>query len=102
MSAEEKRKVVLDLYHGSKTVYTEKEILSAAAKAGVNANTYEMLSSKDIASLIISQHLNVPCLSRGRVVWKRSIKVWSMTGWSTRRRLAVATTFGPFPPRRIV
>jgi hypothetical protein len=39
MSAEEKRKVVLDLYHRTKTVFTEKEILSAATKAGVNANT---------------------------------------------------------------
>jgi hypothetical protein len=39
MSGEEKRKVVLDLYHRTKTVFTEKEILTAATKAGVNANT---------------------------------------------------------------
>jgi hypothetical protein len=40
MSAEEKRKVILDIYHKSKSVYVEKEILTLAAKAGVNANTY--------------------------------------------------------------
>lgn len=40
MSMEEKRKVVLDIYHKTKSVYTEKEILALAAKAGVNANTY--------------------------------------------------------------
>jgi len=39
MSAEEKRQVVLGIYHKTKQVYTEKEILALAAKAGVNANT---------------------------------------------------------------
>ena len=39
MSAEEKRKVVLGVYHKTKQVYTEKEILTLAAKAGVNSNT---------------------------------------------------------------
>lgn len=37
MSKEEKRKVVLDIYHKSKEVYTEKEILALVSKAGVNA-----------------------------------------------------------------
>jgi hypothetical protein len=40
MSADEKRKVILDIYHQSKEVFTEKEILALATKAGVNANTY--------------------------------------------------------------
>lgn len=40
MSAEEKRKAVLDIYHRTKSVFTEKEIIAAATKAGVNANTY--------------------------------------------------------------
>ena len=40
MSADEKRKVILDIYHKSQSVYTEKEILTLASKAGVNANTY--------------------------------------------------------------
>jgi len=39
MSAEEKRKVILGIYHTSKDVYTEKEIVSLATKAGVNANS---------------------------------------------------------------
>jgi len=39
MSMDEKRKVVLDIYHKSKSVYTEKEILTLASKAGVNTNT---------------------------------------------------------------
>ncbi len=39
MSAEEKRKVILDLFHKSKSVYTEKEIITLATKAGVNSNT---------------------------------------------------------------
>jgi len=39
MSAEEKRKVILTLYHQTKSVYTEKEIIALATKAGVNANT---------------------------------------------------------------
>jgi len=39
MSAEEKRKVILGIYHKDQQVYTEKEILSLAAKAGVNANS---------------------------------------------------------------
>jgi len=39
MSAEEKRKVILALYHQTKSVYTEKEIIALATKAGVNANT---------------------------------------------------------------
>ncbi len=39
MSAEEKRKAILAIYHTSKDVYTEKEIVSLATKAGVNANS---------------------------------------------------------------
>lgn len=39
MSAEEKRKVILDIYHKSKEVYTEKDICALATKAGVNAGT---------------------------------------------------------------
>lgn len=39
MSAEEKRRVVIGIYHSSKEVYTEKEIISLATKAGVNANS---------------------------------------------------------------
>mmetsp|Transcript_24575 Transcript_24575/g.51954 ORF Transcript_24575/g.51954 Transcript_24575/m.51954 type:complete len:239 (+) Transcript_24575:124-840(+) len=39
MSAEEKRKVILGIYHKEQLVYTEKEILSLAAKAGINANS---------------------------------------------------------------
>ncbi|KAI2513634.1 hypothetical protein MHU86_774 [Fragilaria crotonensis] len=39
MSKDEKRKAVLDIYHTTKQVFTEKEILSLASKAGVNANT---------------------------------------------------------------
>lgn len=40
MSVDEKRKVILDIYHKTKAVYTEKEIISLATKAGVNTNTY--------------------------------------------------------------
>ena len=40
MSAEEKRNVILNIYHSEKSVYTEKEILALAVKAGVNAGTY--------------------------------------------------------------
>jgi len=39
MSAEEKRKAILQIYHRTKQVYTEKEIVALATKAGVNANT---------------------------------------------------------------
>jgi hypothetical protein len=39
MSAEEKRQTILKIYHGSKEVYTEKEIVALASKAGVNGNT---------------------------------------------------------------
>lgn len=39
MSAEEKRKVMLAVYHKTKQVYIEKEILSLASKEGINANT---------------------------------------------------------------
>jgi len=39
MSAEEKRKVILGIYHKDQQVYTEKEIISLAAKAGVNVNS---------------------------------------------------------------
>ena len=39
MSAEEKRQTILGVYHKMKQVYTEKEILALASKAGVNANT---------------------------------------------------------------
>eukprot|EP00957_Ditylum_brightwellii_P143715 10949263-Ditylum_brightwellii.AAC.1 len=37
--APEKRQVTLDIYHKTKSVYTEKEILSLATKADINANT---------------------------------------------------------------
>ena len=39
MSADEKRQAILGIYHRTKEVYTEKEIISLAAKAGVNQNT---------------------------------------------------------------
>jgi hypothetical protein len=39
MSLEEKRSTILKIYHGSKEVYTEKEIVALASKAGVNGNT---------------------------------------------------------------
>lgn len=39
MSAEEKRQAILGVYHSTKEVYTEKEIIALAAKAGVNQNT---------------------------------------------------------------
>lgn len=39
MSTEEKRKKVLSIYHQTKQVYTEKEIVTLATKAGVNTNT---------------------------------------------------------------
>jgi hypothetical protein len=39
MSADEKRKAILDIYHKTKTVFTEKEIVTLATKAGVNSNT---------------------------------------------------------------
>jgi hypothetical protein len=39
MSMEEKRKVMLGIYHTTKSVYTEKEILSLATKSGVNSGT---------------------------------------------------------------
>ena len=39
MSAEEKRKAILNIYHKTKQVYTEKEIIALATKAGVNQNT---------------------------------------------------------------
>lgn len=39
MSAEEKRAAILNIYHKTKQVYTEKEIIALAAKAGVNQNT---------------------------------------------------------------
>lgn len=51
MSADEKRKVILAIYHKTKSVYTEKEILTLATKAGVNANTCVYLKSdEDIAT----------------------------------------------------
>mmetsp|Transcript_106470 Transcript_106470/g.159257 ORF Transcript_106470/g.159257 Transcript_106470/m.159257 type:complete len:211 (+) Transcript_106470:128-760(+) len=39
MSMEEKRKVILEIYHKTEQVYTEKEIIALAAKAGVNSNS---------------------------------------------------------------
>jgi len=39
MSAEEKRKAVMGIYHKTKSVYTEKEIVALITKAGVNSNT---------------------------------------------------------------
>jgi hypothetical protein len=40
MSADEKRKAILDIYHKTKSVFTEKELVTLATKAGVNSNTY--------------------------------------------------------------
>eukprot|EP00553_Chaetoceros_curvisetus_P005946 CAMPEP_0204619720 /NCGR_PEP_ID=MMETSP0717-20131115/5998_1 /ASSEMBLY_ACC=CAM_ASM_000666 /TAXON_ID=230516 /ORGANISM="Chaetoceros curvisetus" /LENGTH=221 /DNA_ID=CAMNT_0051633771 /DNA_START=29 /DNA_END=694 /DNA_ORIENTATION=- len=45
MSAEEKRKVVLEIYHRTKEVYTEKEILALATKAGVNQGTVQDINN---------------------------------------------------------
>jgi len=45
MSAEEKRKVILEIYHSSKAVYTEKEILALATKAGVNQGTVQDINN---------------------------------------------------------
>lgn len=39
MSADEKRQVILGIYHQTKAVYTEKEIIVLASKAGVTQNT---------------------------------------------------------------
>jgi len=39
MSMDEKRQAILGVYHRTKEVYNEKEIISLAAKAGVNQNT---------------------------------------------------------------
>jgi hypothetical protein len=39
MSADEKHRAVLGIYHRTKMVYIEKEIIALAAKAGVNQNT---------------------------------------------------------------
>jgi len=39
MSAEEKRAAILGVYHRTKEVYTEKEIIALAAKEGVNQQT---------------------------------------------------------------
>lgn len=39
MSMDEKRKVILQIYHKTKSVYMEKEIITLASKAGVNAQT---------------------------------------------------------------
>jgi hypothetical protein len=39
MSADDKKKIILDIYHKTKQAFTEKEIVALAAKAGVNANT---------------------------------------------------------------
>ncbi|KAL3910841.1 MAG: hypothetical protein SGILL_007529 [Bacillariaceae sp.] len=43
MTQEEKRKVILGIYHKDQQVYTEKEITALAAKAGVNANSIQMI-----------------------------------------------------------
>ena len=39
MSADEKRRTITQIYESTKDVYTEKEIVSLATKAGVNANS---------------------------------------------------------------
>lgn len=39
MSKDEKRNVILGLYHKTQQVYTEKEIITLAAKAGINTQT---------------------------------------------------------------
>ena len=39
MSTEEKRQVLLSIYHKTKEVYIEKEILKLGSEAGINANT---------------------------------------------------------------
>jgi hypothetical protein len=50
MSAEEKRKVILGIYHKTKEVYTEKEICALATKAGVNSGTWVKSSSSTMNS----------------------------------------------------
>lgn len=45
MSQEEKRKAILDIYHTTKEIYTEKEIIALAAKAGVNQNVIADVNS---------------------------------------------------------
>jgi len=44
MSKDEKRKAILrQVYHSGKSVYTEKEVIALATKAGVTSNTYVMI-----------------------------------------------------------
>lgn len=45
MSQEEKRKAILGIYHTTKEIYTEKEIIALAAKAGVNQNVIADVNS---------------------------------------------------------
>ena len=55
MSAEEKRQTILGIYHKTKQVYTEKEIVVLAAKAGVNANTYVHYSTMEPLPILTLQ-----------------------------------------------
>lgn len=52
MSKEEKCKAVLGIYHNNKEVYTEKEIVQLASKAGVNSNTWVLACCVMIHSLL--------------------------------------------------
>lgn len=62
MSMEEKRKVILGIYHETKLVYTEKEILALATKAGVNAGTYVHASTIYSSSVVADNAWDESCL----------------------------------------
>jgi len=55
MSQEEKRKVLLKIYHESKQVYTEKEIIALATKAGINANTIPDINQSLIDDALVDK-----------------------------------------------
>jgi len=42
MSKEEKRQAVLGIYHKTKQVYTEKEIIALATKEGASCNSFPL------------------------------------------------------------
>jgi len=55
MSAEEKRKVLLSVYHKSKQVYTEKEILALGAKEGINSNTVADINNSLVDDALVDK-----------------------------------------------
>ena len=58
MNQEEKRTVILNIYHATKDVFTEKEILSLASKAGVAQNSILEINEKLIDdNLVIKQKI---------------------------------------------